>query len=303
MHAHSRSRRLSGRVVAAAAAVVAGALVLAGCGTGVDGTPTRAAAQPPKRCTVSECPELPVYSSKRIQASGVTVANSAETVPAYMKAVLDDLDTTWQEWFAELNIEGITPGRELIEPGSSFATACADDGEDPITSDFPNAFFCTLDKLPDGQGAEREGSVILPVQTFADIWQGKLLGSKGVVLGDFTAATIIAHEYGHNVMHRLQEAYGMSDEQLPSGNDPELLADCFAGNWAGTVFARKDLSLKEIAQAAVLVISVGDPAPNQGHGTSFERIQALTRGFTQNFSKQGQPVTCLKDYWPAALGG
>lgn len=46
------------------------------------------------------------------------------------------------------------------------------------------------------------------------------------------------------------------------------------------VFARKDLSLKEIAQAAALVISVGDPAPNQGHGTSFERIRALTRGFS-----------------------
>ena len=102
-------------------------------------------------------------------------------------------------------------------------------------------------------------------------------------------------------MWRLAEAYGLNESQLPTGNDPELLADCFAGNWAATVFARKDLSLKEIAQAAVLVISVGDLGPDQGHGTSFERVQALTRGFTQNFTKQGQPLTCLKEYWPTVL--
>ncbi|WP_336792641.1 neutral zinc metallopeptidase [Gordonia malaquae] len=302
MQVQTTSRRRSSRLAAAVAVIVVGVLALAGCGGGTDGTAKRSAPQPPKRCTAVECPELPVYSQKRLDPSGVTAANSNETVPAYMTEVLDDLDATWQQWFAELNIEGISPGRELIAPGSSFTSECAEPGEPALTSDFPNAFFCPVDELPDGVGVKRKGSIILPVETFAGIWQGKLLGSKGVMLGDFTAATIIAHEYGHNVMWRLMDAYKMSESQLPTGNDPELLADCFAGNWAATVFARKDLSLKEIAQAAALVISVGDPAPNQGHGTSFERIRALTRGFMENFSSQGQPLTCLKNYWPGVLG-
>lgn len=285
----------------AAVSVVVAALVMTGC-AGQDGTPTRSPQQPPKHCTATECPDLPVYSSKQIADSGVTTANASETVPAYITAVLDDLDRTWQEWFAELNIENITPGRVLIEPGETFSSECLDSSEDALTSDFANALFCTLDTEPDGQGVERKGSVVLPVQTFADIWDGKLFGSDGIMLGDFTAATIIAHEYGHNVMYRLADAYGMSDSQFPTGNDPELLADCFAGNWAATVFARKDLSMKEIAQAAVLIFSIGDPLPNQGHGTSIERIRALTRGFTENFTSQGQPLTCLKNYWPEALG-
>ncbi|MCF8611794.1 neutral zinc metallopeptidase [Gordonia sp. HY285] len=302
MRTGPKRRNGAKRIMSAAVSVIATAVVMTGCATGQDGTPTRAAPQPPAHCTTTECPELPVYSSKQIADSGVTPANASTTVPAYMTEVLDDLDRTWQEWFAELNIESITPGRVLIEPGETFTSECLGKSESVLTSDFPNALFCTLDKQPDGQGVERTGSIVLPVQTFADIWNGRLFGSDGIMLGDFTAATIIAHEYGHNVMYRLADAYGMIESQFPRGNDPELLADCFAGNWAGTVFARKDLSIKEIAQAAVLIFSIGDPLPDQGHGTSIERIQALTRGFTEKLTGHGQPLTCLKNYWPEALG-
>lgn len=243
-----------------------------------------------------------MYENTEVADSGASPANASETVPAYLTDVLDDLDRTWQNWFAELDIEETTPGRVLIEPGQGFRSECLESSGDVLTSDFANALYCTLDTEPDGQGVERKGSVILPVTTFADIWDGKLFGSDSVMLGDFTAATIVAHEYGHNVMYRLADAYGMSKSQYPRGNDAELLADCFAGNWAGTVFARDDLSIREIAQAAVLIFRIGDPLPNQGHGTSVERIQALTRGFTEKLSAGGQPITCLKNYWPEALG-
>ncbi|GAA4673763.1 neutral zinc metallopeptidase [Gordonia humi] len=300
MQLHRSSGIRIRRAAAAVAGVVVGVLVATACG-GQDGVAVRTPPRPPVHCTVDECPDLPVYQAKRLADSGVTPANAAETVPAYMTEVLDDLDRTWSEWFAELDIEGVTPGRVLIEPGKAFASDCLEAGSAPLSSDFANALYCARDTQPDGQGVEREGSIVLPVQTFADIWDGRLFGSDGIVLGDFTAATIIAHEYGHNVMYRLADAYGMSESQLPVGNDPELLADCFAGNWAATVFARDDLSLREIAQAAVLIFSIGDPLPNQGHGTSVERIQALTRGFTDKLQSGGEPVTCLKNYWPQAL--
>ncbi|WP_051198760.1 neutral zinc metallopeptidase [Gordonia shandongensis] len=277
------------------------AVLLAGCA--VSGTPRREAMKDPIRCSASECPELPVFSSKRLAESGVTAANASTTVPAYLTAVLDDLESVWQEWFAELNIENAAAGRVLITPGTSYRSECLKDTElrSGIPSDYPNAFYCLLDSEPDGGGTARKGSVILPVTTFAEMWDGKLMGSSGILLGDFTAATIIAHEYGHNVMYRLLEAYSMDKREGPTGDAPELLADCFAGNWAATVFGRKDLSFKEMAQAAMLIISIGDPAPGQGHGTSLARAKALWKGFSDNLKRQGTPGDCLQAYWPAVL--
>ncbi len=269
----------------------------------VDGTPQRATAKPAERCSTTACPELPVFVSKRLAASGVTTSNASTAVPAYLTAVLDDLDTVWQDWFVRLNIEESSAGRVLIEPGAPFRSECLDSGElaSGIPADFPNAFFCPLDTQPDGSGASRLGSVILPVQTFADIWNGKLMGSSGIMLGDFTAATIIAHEYGHNVVHRLTDVYGLSRSDGPVGDDRELIADCFAGNWAATVFERKDLSFTAMLQAAALIVSIGDAEPGLGHGTSFARANALWKGFSDNLKRQGQPGDCLKRYWPTVL--
>lgn len=289
------------RLLALLAVGIAVVLVLAGCGgAGVDGTAQRETPKPPVRCSTTECPELPVFSSKRLASSGVDKSNASTTVPKYLTEVLDDLERSWQDWFAQLNIEEASAGRELIASGQSFVSQCLkDELPSGIPSDFPNAFFCPRDERPDGGGTKRKGSVILPVDTFADMWDGKLMGTQGVMLGDFTAATIVAHEYGHNVVYRLAKAYGLEDG--PAGDNSELIADCFAGNWAATVFERKDLSFKEMLQAATLMISIGDARSGQGHGTSIQRALALWKGFSDNLKRQGQPGDCLKRYWPQVL--
>lgn len=277
-----------------------GVLVLVGCG--VDGTPQRTLPKNPLHCSITECPELPVFSAKRLAPSGVDAGNQATAVPKYLTEVFDDLDRVWQDWFARLNIEEAAAGRVLIAPGDSFTSDCLrKELPNGIPSDFPNAFFCPRDNQPDGRAVNRQGSIILPVDTFADIWNGKLMGSQGFLLGDFSAATIVAHEYGHNVVYRLAMAYGL--EQGPSGDDSELIADCFAGNWAATVFERKDLSFKEMLQAAALMVSIGDARAGQGHGTSIQRAMALWKGFSDNLKRQGQPGDCLKEYWPQVLQG
>ncbi len=294
--------RSARRVLFVPLALLLGALlVLTGCGELTPGSPrTPKPTAAPKKCSEQACPEL-TSPAGDIEASGVTPANAASTVPAYLKSVLDDLDVAWQGWFSALNIGEASAGRQLIGPGARFTTRCEDaDGATlTMTSDFPNALYCALDPGRDGQNNERTGSVILPETTFADIWDGKLMGQRGVLLGDFSAATIVAHEYGHNVMYRLAEAYGLSDAQLPGGNNAELLADCFAGNWGKTVFARDDLSAKEMAQAVVLMVSVSDPAPGMGHGTIPERVAAISRGFGKTGA--GTPGTCLGKYWPEVL--
>ncbi|MFT4087276.1 MAG: neutral zinc metallopeptidase [Gordonia sp. (in: high G+C Gram-positive bacteria)] len=299
-------RLRSRRFFAALAVPVAALTMLTACSSANNGTPVRAPKAEPIRCTEAKCPELPALTDREVNASGVTDQNRATAVPAYLTNVLDDLDATWKDWFSQLNIDESTVGRQLIEPGTTFTSECLTDSDSDVKSlpsDFPNALYCSIDTQPDGDGHDRKGTVVLPVETFADIWDGRLMGQRGVMLGDFTAATIVAHEYGHHVMYRLASAYGMTDSQMPQGNNAESLADCFAGNWAGTVFRRKDLSLKDIAQAVMLMVSVSDTGPNQGHGTVVERVGAISRGFAgPDFHSQGQPVMCLQKYWPQALG-
>lgn len=290
-------------VVALVVLIVAIAAALAGCSPAAKhrGEPEPTPTAPPKHCTVDDCPAL-ADPAGRIGPSGVTDENAASTVPKYLTTVLDDLDTVWPAWFTQLNITRVTPGRVLISGSDTFTSECTDeDGKTvAVDSDFPNAFFCPKDTQKDGAGHPRTGSVILPVQTFADIWDGKLMGQRGFLLGDFSASTIVAHEYGHNVMYRMADAYGMTPEQYPTGDDTELLADCFAGNWLATVYRRDELSVKEIGQAVVLMASVADPVNGMGHGSIPARVSAISRGF--GVTGDSAPVTCLKKYWPQALG-
>ncbi|MDL9937098.1 neutral zinc metallopeptidase [Gordonia sp. ABSL1-1] len=235
----------------------------------------------------------------------MTAANADSTVPHYLDSLLDDLDETWGGWFTRLGWGDPAPGRVLIEPGTRFRTECTA-GDDPsdsnIPSDLPNAFFCSLDVQANGDGKSTKGSIVLPVKTFQGIWNHEVFGVSTPVAGDFTAATVVAHEYGHNVMYRIADVLGLSRSSFPTGNNPELLADCLAGNWAATVYQRDALSPKDIIEVATLLPVIGDPGPNQGHGTIRERATALTVGLTgPQFNRQGQPGDCLTRYWPEAF--
>ncbi|MCH5643635.1 MULTISPECIES: neutral zinc metallopeptidase [unclassified Gordonia (in: high G+C Gram-positive bacteria)] len=232
--------------------------------------------------------------------SGVTDSNADTAVPAYLTSLFNDLDETWGGWFGELGWGSPDPGRELIEPGTTFRTECIDDENDAnIPSNLANAFFCPVDTQPNGSGQPTKGTIVLPVQTFQAIWQGNVFGVPSPVVGDFTAAIVVAHEYGHNIVYRISEVLDIPESQQPQGNNSELIADCLAGNWAATVFQRDQLSPKDILQVATLLPIIGDPGPNQGHGTIRERATALTIGLTgPQLNRQGQPVDCLSKYWP-----
>ncbi|MGC4934574.1 neutral zinc metallopeptidase [Gordonia sp. DT30] len=265
----------------------------------------------PGRCTENSCPSLPVPTSQ-LMAGHITKANAPQKVSGYLSSVLDDLDGTWGPWFEKLGWGNPEPGRVLVEDGRSFHSACKDsDGPIVVASDTPNAFFCGLDKGRDGAGQRVEGSVILPVDAFVGIWTGTFLvagplDSISGFQGEFTAATVVAHEYGHAVVDRILQAGHLPATSEPTGENAELIADCLAGNWAATVLRRDELSVKDIVQAVALIQKIGDPEPGQGHGTSTQRISAITLGFfghslTQG-QGQGQPIGCLSKYWPEVFG-
>ena len=115
--------------------------------------------------------------------------------------------------------------------------------------------------------------------------------------GDFAQAYVIAHEMGHHV----QNLSGISDkvhEEEQSNPDQanelsvrlELQADCLAGVWGHSVFARGDLEQGDVEEAIGAATAVGDDTLqghpgsdiNQDtwtHGSSEQRVKWFNQGF------------------------
>ena len=95
--------------------------------------------------------------------------------------------------------------------------------------------------------------------------------------GDFAAAFVLAHEFGHAMQFRLPR-------KEPLGVLRELQADCFAGAWARWTADRKLLAGGDLDEATVAVFAARDVPgtpwtdPN-AHGTGFERTRAFGDGF------------------------
>ena len=102
--------------------------------------------------------------------------------------------------------------------------------------------------------------------------------------GDFAAAFVLAHEFGHAMQQRLPQ-------QERIGVLRELQADCFAGAWARYVQDQRLLEAGDLDEATFAVFSgrdlpgtpYSDPA---AHGSGFERTRAFSDGF------KGDPKAC-----------
>lgn len=123
--------------------------------------------------------------------------------------------------------------------------------------------------------------------------------------GDFAWAYVIAHEMGHHV----QDELGTSDEvdrqrqQNPDQANAlsvrlELQADCYAGVWASTVYAKGDLQPGDLNEAVRASQAVGDDRLQRQatgtvnpdtftHGTSAQRMAWLETGY-----RSGDPGAC-----------
>ncbi len=122
--------------------------------------------------------------------------------------------------------------------------------------------------------------------------------------GDFAQAYVIAHEMGHHV----QNLVGISDKvSQEEQNNPdqanelsvrlELQADCYAGVWGHSVFARGDLQQGDIEEAIGAATAVGDDTLqrqatgtiNQDtwtHGSSAQRVKWFNTGFQSGDANQ-----------------
>lgn len=126
--------------------------------------------------------------------------------------------------------------------------------------------------------------------------RGGLLPRLTRLYGDVSTITVLAHEYGHAVQHRLGAKAGID----PNGPEPKTIvleqqADCFTGSYFRWIVDGKSkyfqVSTAEGLNAALSTMYLVRDAPGRlhgdvgAHGTSFDRTQAFHEGFTDGPTK------------------
>ncbi|MGY3317263.1 neutral zinc metallopeptidase [Arthrobacter sp. TE12232] len=220
------------------------------------------------------------------------------TVEEYLDFIIRDLDKKWSNWFVSQQLPEPWITIEKVEPGTTVTTKC---DANPIPADYNNAFYCAADA--DGRS---DGSLVLPVSTFQKMWVGDIFQNNSKELGDFAAAIITAHEFGHHVQNAiyLENNAAHPDAQFPvlaHGNvNKELIADCFAGVWMASTYYDGLLQPGDYDEAVAALESIGDTvASNDPHGTPEQRKEALLAGYNgiEGQTNSGDPLTCIATYW------
>ncbi|MDB5187019.1 MAG: putative protein of unknown function zinc metallopeptidase [Candidatus Saccharibacteria bacterium] len=248
---------------------------------------------------VDETPDLPrVEPGEYLQqgavppGSQVTGNSDTYTVESYLKAVVKNLDDAWVPWFVENGYAEPQVTYSVVLPGEKWQSVCTDQKGAPevVTDTTPNAYYCPFDD-------SGSGSIWLPATTFQKMWNGDVLGRQSQQAGDFAAAIVTAHEFGHHVKHELEVQEKARGANIPpvTGKNKELLADCFAGVWAATAYYNGLLEGTDFEEAVAAMAAVGDAKPGgkDPHGSPEERVAALNLGYND----QMDPVRCISTYW------
>ncbi|RJK97990.1 neutral zinc metallopeptidase [Vallicoccus soli] len=266
---------------AAAATAAALSLLVAGCSTGesnsVDADRVGQRIVEVVRGAVEEAKERAGEQTGRVERAepgqaareGVVIRSDTRTEFDYptfqttLRTVLGSLEDYWGETLPDEFGVRFTPlqgGYTYYRPEEEPGPSC---GGEPAPA--RNAFYCSRGDFI----AWDETGLIIPYYVQA---------------GDFAAAFVLAHEFGHAVQVRLprQERLGILRE---------LQADCFAGAWSRSAADQRLLEAGDLDEATVAVISARDVPGTpwtepQAHGTGFQRIRAFGDGY------EGGPTAC-----------
>jgi predicted metalloprotease len=182
-------------------------------------------------------------------------AFSYEEYAQTVESVLGSLDEYWAEALpATFGVRYRSPSRYVYyRPEESPGPRCGSEKAPP-----KNAFYC-------------------PAGDFIAWDESGLLIPYYVSSGDFAAAFVLAHEFGHAVQARLPK-------REPLGVLNELQADCFAGAWAAHVAEQGLLDPGDLDEATLAVFTARDVPGTEftdprAHGSGFERTRAFADGY------------------------
>jgi hypothetical protein len=215
-------------------------------------------------------------------SSSDQVANQAQSEEAdFVEFLTEDTQAVWAAEFQQA-------GRQYQYARLNMFTGQVDTACGPATSAV-GPFYCPVD-----------------AEVYIDLDFFRELSDRFGAPGDFAQAYVIAHEMGHHV----QNLVGISDEvrqrQQAAGSQAEanqwsvsleLQADCLAGVWAHSVYARGDLEPGDIEEGLAAAQAVGDDRIQEQagmsvnpetwtHGSAAERQQWFDRGFESGESSQ-----------------
>jgi uncharacterized protein len=178
-----------------------------------------------------------------------------EEYTATLRSVFESLEEYWAQALPEtFGVEFTRPTRYVYyRPEEQRGPRC---GEQQAPA--KNAFYCPAGDFI----AWDESGLVIPYYVRA---------------GDFAAAFVLAHEFGHAMQARLPQR-----ERLTVLS--ELQADCFAGAWARYVQEQDRLEPGDLDEATLAVFSARDVPGTaftdpRAHGTGFERTRAFTDGY------------------------
>ena len=219
------------------------------------------------------------------QAPGAS-ATDLDKAPAddagkFVDFVAGDVDATWTKLFAESG-HTYEPATVVLYDGA-VSSGC---GNTPSTV---GPFYCPRDR-----------------KVYLDLPFMEQLQQRLDAPGDFAQAYIVAHEIGHHVQNLLGV---MDDVNLQSQESPddanelsvrlELQADCLAGIWGHSAYARGDLlDTGDLEEGLAAAAAVGDDRIQQQagqevnpeaftHGTGEQRVTWFRKGFDT-----GDPTAC-----------
>jgi predicted metalloprotease len=192
----------------------------------------------------------------------------------FVEFLTEDIQAVWADEFQRAGQE--YPFARLNMFTGQIDTACG-----PATAAV-GPFYCPGD-----------GEVYIDLDFFRE------LRDRFGAEGDFAQAYVIAHEIGHHVQNVLgisdqvrarQQAAGSGAEANQWSVRLELQADCLAGVWAHSVYARGDLERGDIEEGLAAAQAVGDDRiqaqagmtvnpETWTHGSAAERQEWFARGF------------------------
>jgi uncharacterized protein len=224
--------------------------------------------------------DVPQLDSVQAPAPGQSAELPAGDEQAqFVKFVADDAQALWQGEFQEA-------GRTYEPAGLVLFTSGTVSGCGPASA-ATGPFYCPADQ-----------------RIYIDLSFYNELRDRFGAPGDFAQAYVIAHEVGHHIQTQLgiNSQVNQLSQQNPEDANPlsvrlELQADCLAGVWAHSVYARGDLDSGDIEEGLGAAAAVGDDRIQQAatgridpeswtHGSAEQRTRWFQTGYESGDSNR-----------------